>query len=124
MKKIYKTKKKKIEVTSAPPFDWPWFDYFNNIFYSIAKINGIPNAINQGVRVMNSEIEVVNVSDEKDVQTLRMPRSPERQTPMFRDEDVNVGTIPFVNSDSPRIGACKLPGVQGKPNKKLERKKR
>jgi hypothetical protein len=52
MKKIYETKKKKIKVTSAPPFDWPWFDCFNNIFYSIAKINGILNAIDQGVRVM------------------------------------------------------------------------
>jgi len=26
-----------------------------------------PNAINQGICVMNSDIEVVNVSDEKDV---------------------------------------------------------
>jgi len=124
MKKIYKTKKKKIEVTSAPPFDWPWFDRFNNIFHNIAKINDIPNAIDQDVCVMNFETKVVNVSDEKDVQIVQMLRSPKRQIPMFRDDTVNVGTTSFVNLDSPRTGACKLPGVQGKPNKKLERKKR
>jgi len=53
----------------------PWFECFNNIFSSIAKISGKPNAIDQGVRVMNFEIEVVNVSDEEDVQTPQMPNS-------------------------------------------------
>jgi hypothetical protein len=43
---------------------------------------------------------------------------------MFRDDNANVGTTPLANSDSPRTRACKLPLVQGKPNKKLERKKR
>jgi hypothetical protein len=43
---------------------------------------------------------------------------------MLRDDNVNVGTTPFANSYSPRTRACKLLGVQGKPNKKLERKKR
>jgi hypothetical protein len=68
MKKIYGTNKKKTEVTNAPPFDWPWFERFNNIFLGFVKISSIPNAIYQGVCVMNFEIEVVNVSDEEDVQ--------------------------------------------------------
>jgi hypothetical protein len=46
---------KKIEVIGAPPLYWPWFECFDNISFS--KINGIPNAIYQGVRVMNFEIE-------------------------------------------------------------------
>jgi hypothetical protein len=117
-------KKKKTEVIGAPPSNWPWFDRFDNIFFGIAKINGISNTINQGVRVMNFEIEVVNVSDEKDVQTLQMPRSLERQTHVFSDDNANVGTTPSSNSYSPRTRACKLPSVQGKANKKLERKKR
>jgi hypothetical protein len=37
------------------------------IFFGATKISGIPNAIDQGVCVMNSKIEVVNVSDVKDV---------------------------------------------------------
>jgi hypothetical protein len=72
---------------------------------------------------MNFEIEVVNVSDEEDVQTLRMSRSLERQILVFRDDNANVETIPFANSNSRRTRACKLLGVQVKPNKKLERKR-
>jgi hypothetical protein len=97
---------------------------FDNIFSSIAKINGIPNAIDQSVRVMNFETEVVNVSDEEDVQTPWMSSNFEKQTPMFGNDNANVGTTPSTNSDSPRTRACKLPCVQGKPNKKLERKKK
>jgi hypothetical protein len=41
--------KKKIEVTSAPSSNRPWFEHFNNIFFGIAKISGIPNAKNQVV---------------------------------------------------------------------------
>jgi hypothetical protein len=39
------------------------------LFFGITKISGILNAIDQGVCVMNSKTKVVNVSDEKDVQT-------------------------------------------------------
>jgi hypothetical protein len=67
MKKIYKTKEKKIEVIDAPQSNWSWFECFDNIFFTIAKISGIPNAIDQGVRVMSSNIEVVNVNDEEHV---------------------------------------------------------
>jgi hypothetical protein len=37
------------------------------IVFGLAKISGIPNAINQGVRVMNFKTEVMNASDENDV---------------------------------------------------------
>jgi hypothetical protein len=47
--------------------DWPWFEHFDNIFSNIVKTNCIPNATYQGVGVMNFEIKVVNISDEKDV---------------------------------------------------------
>ncbi len=93
-------KEKKIEITGAPPSNWPWFDRFDNIYFCTDKINGIPNAINQGVCVMNFEIEVVNVSDEEDVQTLQMPRSLERQTHVFKDDNANVATTPSSNSYS------------------------
>jgi hypothetical protein len=55
------------EVIAALPLDWPWFERFDNIFFSTAKINGILNAIDQGVHVMNFEIEVMNVSGDEDV---------------------------------------------------------
>jgi hypothetical protein len=74
---------KKTKVIGAPPFDWPWFEHFDNIFSNTVKINCIPNATNQGVGVMNSEIEVVNVSDEEDVQTPWMPNNPKKQTFVF-----------------------------------------
>jgi hypothetical protein len=48
-------------------------------FFGVAKISGILNAIDQGVHVMNFKIEVVNVSDEEDVQTPWMPNNPEKQ---------------------------------------------
>ncbi len=47
-----------------------------------------------------------------------------RQTPMFGDDNANVGTTQSVNFDNPRTKACKLLSVQGKANKKLKRKKR
>jgi hypothetical protein len=42
-------------------------EHLHNNFFGITKINGIHNAIDQGVRVMNFETKVVNVNDEKDV---------------------------------------------------------
>ncbi len=72
MKKIYEIKKKKIQVTGAVPSVGHGLIILTTFFSSIAKINGIPKAIDQGVHVMNSETKVVNVNDEEDVQTLRM----------------------------------------------------
>jgi hypothetical protein len=40
------------------------------------------------------------------------------------DDNANVRTTPSVNFDSPITRACKLLSAQGKPNKKLKRKKR
>jgi hypothetical protein len=88
MKKIYEIENRKIKVNGAS--NWPWFECFNNIFSSIAKISGIPNAINQGVHVMNYEIEVVNVSDEEDVQTPQMPNNSQKQTPVFGDDNASL----------------------------------
>jgi len=67
MKYIYETKKKKTEVIVAPQSNWSWFERFDNVFSGIAKISGIPNAIDQGVCVMSSNTEVVNVNYEEDV---------------------------------------------------------
>ncbi len=66
----------------------------------------------------------MNVNDKKDVQTPCVPSNLERQTPMFGDDNANVGTTPSANSNSLRTRACKLPSVQRKPNKKFKRKKR
>jgi hypothetical protein len=49
MKNIYAIEKKKKKVTSAFPSNWPWFEHFDNIFFGVVKISGIPNAIYQGV---------------------------------------------------------------------------
>ncbi len=72
MKKICEIKKEEDSSNWCNSISWPWFDHFDNVFSSTAKINGIPNAIDQGMHVMNSETKVVNVNDEEDVQTLRM----------------------------------------------------
>jgi hypothetical protein len=54
-----------------------------------------------------------------------MPSNFKRQTLVFRDDNANIGTtIPSTNFDSPKTRACKLHSVQGKPSKKLEKKKR
>jgi hypothetical protein len=71
---------------------------FDNIFFGTAKINGMPIVIDQGVHVMNFETKVVNVSDEKDVQTPCVPSSLERQIPMFGDDNANVGTTRICKS--------------------------
>ncbi len=124
MTNIYTTKEKKIKVIGTPPSNQPWLEHFDNIFSNIGKISDIPNVIDQGVHVMNSNIEIVNVNDEEDVQTPLMPNSPERQTLVFGDDNANVETTPSINFDNFRTRACTLPSVQGEPNKKLKRKKR
>ncbi len=67
MKKIYEIEKKKIEENGGLQSNWSWFECFDNIFFGIAKISGIPIAIDQGVHVMSSKVEVVDVNDEEDV---------------------------------------------------------
>ncbi len=37
--------KKKIDVTSVPPSDWPCYERFDSLFASIIKIIGIPKVL-------------------------------------------------------------------------------
>ncbi len=66
MKDKYEIEKKKIQVTRASPYDSPWFERFDHMFGSIAKINGIPNAIDHGVHNLHShyEVQTFEVSDD------------------------------------------------------------
>jgi hypothetical protein len=43
---------------------------------------------------------------------------------VFGDDITNVRTIPFANSNNPKIRACKLLSVNKKPNKRANRKKK
>jgi hypothetical protein len=52
MKDKYKIEKKKTLVTSASPFYWPWFERFDQMFGGTTNINGILNAIDQGMCII------------------------------------------------------------------------
>jgi hypothetical protein len=93
--KIYKREKQKTKVIGAPPFDWPWFEHFDNNFSNIAKINCIPNAIDQSVGMMNSEIKVVNVSDEEDIQTPRMLKALRNKLLCLGSKSIAVGYFAY-----------------------------
>jgi len=45
MKDKYNVEKKKIDVTSVPPSDWPCYERFDSLFASIIKIIGIPKVL-------------------------------------------------------------------------------
>lgn len=81
-RRFMKYRKKKIEATRAPSLDWPWFEHLNDIFSNSTKINGVFNVTNKGVHMMHLDIEVVKVSDEKDVicEAPHMLSNPMRQT--------------------------------------------
>ncbi len=53
-------------MTGASPYNWPWFERFDQMFKGIAKINGIPNAIDHGVHNLHShfEIQTFEVNDD------------------------------------------------------------
>ncbi len=55
MKDKYETERKKTQVIGASLSNWPWFERFDQMFESIAKINGIPNAIDKGVQNLHSQ---------------------------------------------------------------------
>jgi len=40
------------------PSNWPWFEIFDQMFGGTTKINGIPNAIDQGMHNLHSHSEV------------------------------------------------------------------
>ncbi len=65
MKDKYETKKKKTYMISASP-NWPRFENFDQMFGGTSKINGIPNAIHQGMHNLNShsKIQTFEVSDD------------------------------------------------------------
>jgi hypothetical protein len=65
MKDKYEFEKKKTQVTSAPPLDWPWYEEFDHMFGGTTKINGVPNAIDQGVYSTQSEVQIVEVNDDE-----------------------------------------------------------
>ncbi len=54
----HETKKKKTQVTNASPSNWPWFEIFDQMFGGTTKINGIPNAIDQGMHNLHSHSKV------------------------------------------------------------------
>lgn len=56
MKNKYETEKKKTQATS--PSNWPWIEIFDQMFRSTTKINGIYNAIDQGMHNLHSHSEV------------------------------------------------------------------
>ncbi len=66
MKDKYEIEKKKVHVTRASPYHSPWFERFDHMFGGIAKIDGIPNAIDQGVHNLHShfEVQTFEVSDD------------------------------------------------------------
>jgi hypothetical protein len=66
MKDKYETEKKKTQVIGASPSNWPWFERFDQMFGSITKINGIPNAIDKGVQNLHShsKIQTFEVNDD------------------------------------------------------------
>jgi len=116
MKNKYETKKKKIQLTGASLFNWPWFERFDQMFGGIAKINGISNAIYQGVQNLHSHSEIQNfeVSDEDVTQGIQEHSSPPQQVPFLV-----VVLAPSIGSNTLRTRACKLPGVvcKAKPTK-------
>jgi hypothetical protein len=45
MKDKYNVEKKKIDITSAPPLDWPCYERFDCLFVGTTKIAGIPQGV-------------------------------------------------------------------------------
>jgi hypothetical protein len=112
--------KKKIQAIAASPSDWPWFEIFDQMFGSTTKINGIPNAIDQGVQNLHSHFEV---SDDVTQGTQEHYRPPQ-QAPIFGHGNEEEVHAPSIGSDTLRTRVCKLSSVQGKANKRMENKRR
>jgi len=54
--------KKKIDVTSVPPSDWPCYERLDYLFASIIKIIGIPQGFYQGVYTTHKESKILSFS--------------------------------------------------------------
>jgi hypothetical protein len=117
-------------VIGASPSDWPWFERFDQMFIEMfggtTKINGIANAIDQGVQNLHShsEVQTFEVSDDDVTQGTQEHSSPAQKAPVFGHGNEEEVRVPFIGLDAPRSKACKLLGVQGKANKRMENKRR
>jgi hypothetical protein len=96
------------------------------MFGGIAKINGIPNAIYQGVHNLHShfEVQTFGVNDDDVTHGIQKHFSPPQYTPIFGHGNEEEVHVPSIGSNIPRTRACKLPNVQGKANKRMENKRR
>ncbi len=94
------------------------------MFGSIAKINGIPNAIDKGVQNLHSHSKVQTFEVSSDDVTLSTQKhfSPSQQALVFGHGNEKEFHAPSVGSDTPRTKACRLFDVQGKANKRMENK--
>ncbi len=72
-------------MTGPSFFDWPWFDRFDQMFGGTTEINGIPNAIDQGVQNLHShsEVQTFEVNDDDVTKNIQKHSSPPQQVPIF-----------------------------------------
>jgi hypothetical protein len=118
MKDKYEFEKKKTQVTSAPSLDWPWYEEFDHMFGGTTKINGVPNAIDQGVYSTQFEVQIVEVNDDEVILETQEQCNPLHQNHVS-SHVIEKGThVPYISLNTPKTKACKLSSVQGKPNKK------
>ena len=109
MRSTYQEEKVKQEETGAAASTWtPWYERFDNIFGGTAKINGVPNGLDQGVRLKHSEAFVLSDDDED---TLPTP-PPHPSAPNT------------ASSHSPRSEAVNQPGCEGQVNRNAGKRKR
>lgn len=66
MKNKYNVEKKNIHIIGVLPLDWPWYEKFDCLFTSIAKIVGIPQGVDQSVRIVHKQYEILDISYEDD----------------------------------------------------------
>jgi hypothetical protein len=62
MNNKYNVVKKKTDITIALPLDWPWYERFDCLFGGTTKIVGIPPGVDQGVRTIHKEIEILDTT--------------------------------------------------------------
>ncbi len=77
-------------VTCAPPLNWPWYEIFDYLFANIAKIDGIPHGVDQGVHTTDKEIDIMSVYYKNEnlpkiCKIILHPLSPMMQTYAFGD---------------------------------------
>jgi hypothetical protein len=99
MKDKFTQEKKKIGQTGSAPSDWtPWYEIFDNMYGGTARINGLPQGVDQGVRTEHEEVEILS------------------------DDEVLVA--PTATPLSPRSKACQNPQAPDQVNKSANKRKR